>query len=75
MELDWSHAEKTSIQNHQTSADMESTSEEEKRTVKKHLAARHGVGNEEDGVHMEGNIFHHGATQDPVESFHRWPTL
>ena len=74
MELDWSHAENTSINHYQTSPDMESTREEEKRTAKKHLAARHGVGREEDGVHRAGNC-HHGAMQDPVESFHRWPMI
>ena len=47
--LDWSNAEKTVIKHHQISPDMESTREEEKRTAKKHLAARHGVGSEEDG--------------------------
>ena len=53
-------AEKTSIKHHQTSPDIESTREEEKRTAKKHLAARHVVGGEEDGVHLAGNC-HHGA--------------
>ena len=38
------------------------------------MAARHGVGSEVDGVHLVGNC-HHGATQDPVESFRRWPML
>ena len=71
MELDWSHPEKTS---NWTSTDMEPTRKEEKGTAKKHLAARHGVGSEEDGVHLAGNC-HHGATQDPVESFNRWPML
>ena len=45
-----------------------------KRTAKKHLAARRGVGSEEDGVHLAGNC-NHGAAQDPVESFDRWPML
>ena len=40
MELDWSHAEKTSIWHHQKSHDMESTREEETRTTKKHLVVR-----------------------------------
>ena len=43
---------------HQTSPDMESPREEERKTAKKHLAARHGVGNEEDGVHLAGNCHH-----------------
>ena len=37
------------------------TREEEKKTAKKHLAARHGVGSEEDGVHLAGNC-HHGKS-------------
>ena len=37
MALDWSNA-------HKTSTDMEPPRDEEKRTAKKHLAARHGVG-------------------------------
>ena len=41
---------------------MESTREEEKRTAKKHLAARHGVGSEEHGVDLAGNC-QHGATR------------
>ena len=44
MVVDWSYAEKTPIQHHQTSPDMESTRDGEKRTAKKHMAARHGVG-------------------------------
>ena len=48
--------------------------EEEKRTAKKHLAARHGVESEGDGVHLAGNC-HPGPAQDPVESFDRWPML
>ena len=48
--------------------------EEENRSAKKHLAARRGVGSEEYGIHLAGN-YHHGATQDPVENFHRWPML
>ena len=43
------------------------------KTAKKHLAARHGVESEEDG-YLAGNC-HHGAAQDPVESFDRWPML
>ncbi len=39
-----------------------------------HLAARREVGSEEDGVHLAGNC-NHGAAQDPVESFDRWPML
>ena len=31
-------------------------------------------GSKEDGLHLEGN-YHHGATQDSVESFHRWSML
>ena len=58
----------------QTRTDMEPPREEEKRTVKKHLAARYGVGSEEDWVHLAGNC-HPGAAQDPVESFDRWPML
>ena len=53
---------------------MESPREEEKRTAKKHLASGHGVGSEEDGVHLAGNC-HPGAAQDPLESFDRWPML
>ena len=74
MAVNWSHAGKTSIQNHQTSPDMEPPREEENRTAKKHVAARHGVGTEVDGVYLVGNC-HHGATQDPVESLRRWPIL
>ena len=37
-------------------ANMEPPREEEKRTAKKHLAARHGVGSEEDGVHLAGKL-------------------
>ena len=44
------------------------------KTKKMALAARHGVGNEEDGVHLAGN-YHNGAKQDPVGSFDRWPML
>ena len=44
------------------------TRKEGKRTAKKHVVARHGVGSE--GDEIEGNC-RHGATQDPVESFHR----
>ena len=33
---------------------MEPPREEEKRTAKKRLAARRGVGSEEDGVHLAG---------------------
>ena len=53
---------------------MEPPREEEKRTTKKHLAARHGVGSEDDGVHLVGNC-HHGAAQDLVESFDPWHML
>ena len=53
---------------------MEYTREVEKRTAKKQLAARHGVGSEEDGVHLADNM-HDGETQNPVESFHRWLML
>ena len=53
---------------------MEPPREEENRTAKKHVAARHGGGNEEDGIHLVGNC-HHGARQDPVESFRRWSML
>ena len=74
MALDWSHAEKTYNYHHKTSSDLEPPREEEKRTAKKHLAARRGVGSEEDGVHLAGNC-NHGAAQDPVESFDRWPML
>ena len=74
MALDWSHAEKTYIEHHKASP-----RKEEKRTAKKHLTARRGVGSEEDGVHVAGNCNHayiyHGAAQDPVESFDRWPML
>ena len=56
----------TSSVTRQDSTDMEPPREEEKRTAKKHLAARHGVGSEEDGVHLAGNC-HRGAAQDPVE--------
>ena len=68
--LDWSHDEKSSIRHHKTRTNMESTREEEKRTANKYPAARHGVGSEEDGVHLAGN-YHLGATHDPVESFRR----
>ena len=47
MELDW---------HHQTSPDIESTREEERRTVKKLRAARHGVGRDEDGVGPTRNL-------------------
>ena len=74
MAVDWSYAMKTPIQHHETSPDMEPPMEEEEKTTKKHVAARHGGGNEEDGVHLAGNC-HHGAAQDPVENFNRWPML
>ena len=38
----------------ETSTGMELPREEEKVTAKKHLAARHGVGSEDDGVHLAG---------------------
>ena len=53
MEFNWSHTEKTSILHHQTSPDMESTREEEKRTAKNLLAARHGGGSEENGYTLQ----------------------
>ena len=53
---------------------MEFPRKEEKRTAKKHMAARRGVGSEEDGVHLAENC-NHDTAQDPVESFDRWPML
>ena len=58
----------------ETSTGMEPPREEEKVTAKKHLAARHGVGSEDDGVHLAGTC-HPSAAQNPVESFDRWPML
>ena len=50
---------------------MESPREEEKRTTKKHVAARHGVGSGEDGVHLAGYIVTMAQRRIQLESFHR----
>ena len=39
--------------------------EEKKRTNKKHLTARCGIGSEEDGIHLEGNCDGGGFSETP----------
>ena len=55
---------------------MESIREEEKKTTKNTWQRdMYGVGSEDKpGLHQAGDC-HHGATQDPVDSFHRWLML